>query len=45
MGLEGSVITAVLGLLAGIGLLLLAGKHGTLVPREAVIRRRKAAKR
>ena len=45
MGLEGSVITAVLGLLAGIGLLLLAGKHGTLLPREAVIRRRKAAKR
>lgn len=45
MGLEGSVITAVLGLLAGIGLLLLAGKHGTLLPREAVIRREKAAKR
>ena len=44
MGLEGSVITAALGLLAGIGLLLLAGKHRTLLPREAVIRKQRAAK-
>lgn len=43
MGLEGSAVTALLGLIAGIGPLRLAAEHGALVPREAAVRRKREA--